>query len=101
DYPGLPVDHSTIEKYFEILKDVSIPVRPHFGVIGVAPREAELLDSLPPSYFGGNIDNWRVGKGSTIYLPVSVPGALLWIGDPHTSQGASELWRTETECALT
>jgi acetamidase/formamidase/AraC-like DNA-binding protein len=101
DYPGLPVDHATIEKNFEILKDVSIPVRPHFGVIGVAPREAELLDSVPPSYFGGNIDNWRVGKGSTIYLPVSVPGALLSIGDPHASQGDSELCGTAIECSLT
>jgi acetamidase/formamidase len=101
DYPGVPVDHATIEKNFSILRDVSIPVRPHFGVIGVAPREAELLDSVPPSYFGGNIDNWRVGKGSTIYLPVSVPGALLSIGDPHASQGDSELCGTAIECSLT
>ncbi|MEH2482692.1 acetamidase/formamidase/AraC-like DNA-binding protein [Nitrobacteraceae bacterium AZCC 2146] len=101
DYPGVPVDHATIEKNFNILKGVSIPVRPHFGVIGVAPREAELLDSVPPSYFGGNIDNWRVGKGSTIYLPVSVAGALLSIGDPHASQGDSELCGTAIECSLT
>ena len=101
DYPGVPVDHSTIEKRHGILKGVEIPVRPHFGVIGTAPREAELIDSVPPSYFGGNIDNWRVGKSSKIFLPVSVPGALLSIGDPHASQGDSELCGTAIECSLT
>jgi acetamidase/formamidase/AraC-like DNA-binding protein len=101
DYPGVPVDHGTVEKRYGILEGVEVPVRPHFGVIGVAPREAGLVDSVPPSYFGGNIDNWRVGKGSKVFLPVSVPGALLSIGDPHASQGDSELCGTAIECSLT
>jgi acetamidase/formamidase len=66
-----------------------------------APRETDLLDSVPPSYFGGNIDNWRVGKGSSVYLPVAVPKALLSIGDPHASQGDSEICGTAIECSLT
>lgn len=101
DYPGVPVDHATIEKRYGVLEGVEIPVRPHFGVIGVAPREAGLIDSVPPSYFGGNIDNWRVGKDASVFLPVSVPGALLSIGDPHASQGDSELCGTAIECSLT
>lgn len=101
DYPGVPVDHATIEKRYDVLEGVAIPVRPHFGVIGVAPREAGLIDSVPPSYFGGNIDNWRVGKDASVFLPVSVPGALLSIGDPHASQGDSELCGTAIECSLT
>lgn len=101
DYPGIPVDHSTIEKNFNFLKGVKIPLRPHFGFIGVAPKEGELVDSIPPSYFGGNLDNWRAGQGSTIYLPVSVPGALLSIGDPHASQGDSEVCGTAIECSMT
>lgn len=101
DYPGVPVNHQTIEKNTNVLKDISIPLRPHFGVIGVAPRETDLVDSVPPSYSGGNIDNWRVGKGSTIYLPVAVPEALLSIGDPHASQGDSEICGTAIECSLT
>ena len=48
----------------------------NIGVIGVAPREAELVDSIPPSYFGGNLDNWRAGPGASVFLPVAVPGAL-------------------------
>ena len=38
-------------------------------MIAVAPREADFVDSVPPSYFGGNLDNWRLGKGSAVYLP--------------------------------
>jgi acetamidase/formamidase/AraC-like DNA-binding protein len=101
DYPGVPVDETTIEKNFDVLRGINIPLRPHFGVMGVAPRETDLLDSVPPSYFGGNIDNWRVGKGSTVYLPVAVPNALLSIGDPHASQGDSEVCGTAIECSLT
>ena len=76
DYPGVPVASESVEHRSGILDDVRIPLRPHFGVIGVAPREADLVDSVPPSYFGGNLDNWRLGKGAAVYLPVSVPGAL-------------------------
>ena len=73
----------------------------HFGFIGVAPREADVVDSIPPGYFGGNIDNWRAGKGSRIYLPVSVDGALLSIGDGHFAQSDGEINGTGLECSLT
>ncbi|MBI1262564.1 MAG: helix-turn-helix domain-containing protein [Rhizobiales bacterium] len=101
DYPGVPVDHSTIEKNYDVLKDIEIPLRPHFGVIGLAPDHWGIVDSVPPAYFGGNLDNWRLGAGSRIYLPVAVPGGLLSIGDPHASQGDSELCGTAIECSLT
>ena len=55
------------------------------------------MDSIPPSYIGGNIDNWRIGKGATMYYPVAVKGALLSVGDPHASQGDSELCGTAIE----
>ena len=60
-----------------------------------------MVDSIPPSYTGGNIDNWRIGKGATLYYPVAVPGALFSVGDPHASQGDSELCGTAIECSLT
>jgi acetamidase/formamidase len=101
DYPGIPVDHSTVVENHDVLKGVKIPLRPHFGFIGLAPKEAEIVDSIPPSYYGGNLDNWRAGKGATIYLPVSVSGGLLSVGDPHASQGDSELCGTAIECSLT
>lgn len=101
DYPGVPVDHATIKENWGVLRNVRIPIRPHFGVIGLAPAEAEMVDSIPPSYTGGNIDNWRIGKGATMYYPVAVAGALLSVGDPHASQGDSELCGTAIECSLT
>jgi acetamidase/formamidase/AraC-like DNA-binding protein len=101
DYPGVPVDHSTVVENHGILKNVKIPVRPHFGVITVAPQQNGLIDSIPPSTFGGNLDNWRVARGASVFLPVGMPGALLSIGDPHASQGDSELCGTAIECSLT
>ncbi len=101
DYPGVPVDRSSVEMVSPVLSGVRIPLRPHFGVIAVAPREAYMVDSVPPAYFGGNLDNWRLGAGSVVYLPVSVPGALLSIGDPHATQGDGELAGTAIECSMT
>jgi acetamidase/formamidase len=101
DYPGLPVDHGKTDRKFGVLKDIRVPIRPHFGTMGLAPKEADFVNSIPPSYTGGNIDNWRIGKGATMYYPVAVPGALLSVGDPHASQGDSELCGTAIECSLT
>jgi acetamidase/formamidase len=101
DYPGVPVDHATVQENHGVLKDVRIPIRPHFGVIGLAPAEAEIVDTIPPGYFGGNMDNWRVGKGATMFYPIAVAGGLLSVGDPHASQGDSELCGTAIECSLT
>ncbi|MHB1657058.1 MAG: acetamidase/formamidase family protein [Burkholderiales bacterium] len=101
DYPGVRVDHSTIIKNSDILKNIRVPVRAHFGTMGVAPSEAECVSSIPPSYTGGNIDNWRIGKGATIYYPIAVTGAMFSVGDPHASQGDSELCGTAIECSLT
>ncbi len=101
DYPGVPVDHATIEKRPGVLADVRIPARLHFGFMAVAPRESDLVDSIPPGYFGGNVDNWRVGKGTTLYLPVAVPGALFSVGDPHFAQGDGEINGTALEFSLT
>jgi acetamidase/formamidase/AraC-like DNA-binding protein len=101
DYPGVPVAPATVKRRHDVLDGIRIPLRPHFGVIAVAPREPDFVDSVPPSYFGGNLDNWRLGKGSTVYLPVSVPGALLSVGDPHAAQGDGELSGTAIECSMT
>jgi acetamidase/formamidase len=101
DYPGVPVDHSTVQENHGILKNIRIPIRPHFGVMGLAPKEAEIVDSIPPNYVGGNIDNWRIGKGAVMYYPVAIAGALFSAGDPHAAQGDSELCGTAIECSLT
>ncbi|MEQ9010708.1 acetamidase/formamidase family protein [Algiphilus sp.] len=100
DYPGVVVNPETVTKR-PVLEGVQVRARPHFGTMGVAPREADLVDTVPPAYFGGNIDNWRIGKGATMYYPVAVEGALFSVGDPHAAQGDSELSGTAIETSLT
>jgi len=101
DYPGVPVDHSTIKENHGVMNGIRIPLRMHFGTLGVAPPEQDIVDSIPPSNFGGNIDDWRIGKGATMYYPIGVEGALLSAGDAHAAQGDSELAGTAIEMSLT
>lgn len=101
DYPGVVVDPASVDRRYGVLAKARVPIRPHFGVMAVAPRESGLIDSIPPGYFGGNLDNWRAGKGAKLFLPVSVEGALFSVGDPHASQGDSEVCGTAIECSLT
>jgi acetamidase/formamidase len=82
------------------LPGVVIPLRPHFGTMGVAPAEPARVSSVPPGDHGGNIDNWRIGAGGRMYYPVQVDGALLSVGDPHVSQGDGEISGTALESSL-
>lgn len=66
------------------------PVDPVIGTIGTAPRD-EVVYSYHTGTHGGNIDVPEVGPGCTIYLPVAVPGAFLYLGDCHACQGDGEL----------
>jgi formamidase len=82
------------------LNGVRVPVRPHLGTAGVAPDAMGRVSTVPPGAHGGNIDNWRIGAGATMYYPVAVPGALFSIGDPHISQGDGEISGTAIEASL-
>lgn len=82
------------------LAGVRIPARPHLGTAGVAPAVDGRVSTIPPGRHGGNIDNWRIGAGATMYYPVQVPGALFSIGDPHVSQGDGEISGTAIEASL-
>ena len=84
----------------QALPGVVVPLRPHFGTMGVAPATPERVSSVPPGDHGGNVDNWRIGAGGTMYYPVQVPGALLSVGDPHVSQGDGEISGTALEASL-
>lgn len=101
DYPGVVVDHAKVRERHGILKDVRVPARLHFGTMGLAPSESDFVSSIPPSYTGGNIDDWRIGKGARMYYPVAVDGAFFSVGDPHAAQGDSELGGTAIETSLT
>ena len=82
------------------LSGVVVPLRPHFGAMGVAPAKPERVSSVPPGDHGGNVDNWRIGAGGRMYYPVHVDGALLSVGDPHVSQGDAEVSGTALEASL-
>ena len=58
-------------------RSVEVPVRPHLGVMGVAPDSGERRSSIPPGVFGGNVDNWRFGPGRHRALPGVHPGRRL------------------------
>ncbi len=77
-----------------------IPVRPMIGTIGVAPAMEAILSGGMGSH-AGNLDAEEVCKGSTIYLPVFVPGALLALGDAHAVQSDGELGSVEMRSVVT
>ena len=85
----------------EFAPGVVVPIKPFWGVIGVAPPpEMGRVSSGPPNVFGGNMDNRDLGPGSTLYLPVYNPGALLSIGDGHAVQGYGEIAGSAVETSL-
>jgi acetamidase/formamidase len=79
---------------------VEVPVRPHLGVMGVAPGDDERRSSIPPGVFGGNVDNWRFGPGATVHYPIFNEGAGFFVGDPHFAQGDGEICGTAIEASL-
>lgn len=70
---------------------ITLPLAPFPGVLGVAPATEEMLVTIPPRANGGNMDNRHMGAGTTVYLPVQVPGANFSIGDAHAVQGDGEV----------
>ncbi len=69
---------------------LTLPYEPFIGTIGTSP-EIEAITSLQPDYYGGNMDLPDVAVDAVIYLPVNAPGALLYLGDCHATQGDGEL----------
>jgi acetamidase/formamidase len=80
---------------------ITLKVAPFFGSVGVAPSPfVGRVSSNPPGSHTGNLDNKELVAGSTLYLPVHVPGALLSIGDGHAMQGDGEVSLTALETSL-
>lgn len=79
---------------------VEIPLHPFLGCIGVAPAGGEARSSVVPAEFGGNMDAPEASAGNTLYLPVNVPGALLYMGDGHAAMGDGEVAGTAIEVPL-
>ena len=78
----------------------TIPLRPFLGVLGATPDSFEPLSPFPPAHFGGNVDTRDIGVGSSVFLPVQVPGARIMVGDPHAAQGDGEVCGSAIEASL-
>jgi acetamidase/formamidase len=95
----IPLDKKTMTATFA--PGIIIPLRPFFGSMGVAPApEVGRVSSTPPGTHAGNLDNKDLVAGTTLFIPVFVPGALFEVGDGHVAQGDGEVDQTAIETSL-
>lgn len=78
----------------------SVALSPFLGVMGMPPASAGVHPTAPPRIWGGNIDCKELTSGSTLYLPIPVPGALFSTGDGHAAQGDGEVGGSAIECPM-
>lgn len=82
-------------------RGLTVDLAPFLGVIGLPPAEDGEHSTIPPrSFGGGNLDCRELVQGSILYLPVTVPGAMLCLGDGHAAQGDGEVGGTAIECPM-
>src|SRR5690606_35170056 len=81
--------------------NIRIPIEPFIGFLGNAPAEAGAFNTMMPRPTGGNMDIRHLTVGSSVFLPVAVPGALFSTGDCHLGQGDGEVCLTAMEAPLT
>ena len=84
--------------------NISVPLQPFAGTLGVAPPDGYyppvspgVTSSVPPGPHAGNVDLRELGEGSTLFVPVWKPGALVYTGDAHAVQGDGEITITALE----
>jgi acetamidase/formamidase len=80
--------------------DIAIPIAPFLGTMGVCPAGASEQPVMPPGKFGGNLDTRQLVRGTTLFLPVQVEGALFSCGDAHAAQGDGEVCVTGIESPM-
>src|SRR4029077_3884855 len=98
-----PIDNVARTATFRALDSnfsVKMPLHNFLGCIGVAPAGGEARSSVVPAEFGGNMDAPEASVGNTLYLPVNVSGALLYMGDGHAVMGDGEVAGTAVEVPL-
>ena len=78
----------------------ALPLAPMIGCIGVAPPEGQSISTATSGPYGGNMDYVGVCAGATLSFPVFQPGALLYLGDGHATQGHGEIGGTGTEVSM-
>jgi acetamidase/formamidase len=89
-------------KTAEYAPGVVVPLRKPFwgSIVVVPPASIGRVTDQRPNFYGGNMDNSDLTEGTTLYLPVFMPGALLSIGDGHAAQGHGEVSGSAIETSL-
>ena len=82
------------------LEDFAPPIQPMIGCFGVAPARGQAISTASSAQNGGNMDYRLFAPGTTVWLPVSVPGALFYLGDGHACQGDGEIVGTGIETSF-
>ena len=105
DFPGTSrtriIELDTVAMLGHFGPDITIPLHPFFGSVGVAPPASMgRVNSAPPGIHAGNLDNKELVAGTTLYIPVWTKGALLEVGDGHAGQGNGEVDITAMETSL-
>jgi acetamidase/formamidase len=95
----IPIDREAMSA--QLAWGPKIPLQPFFGILGTAPRpEYGRISSVEPREFGGNVDCKEYVAGTSVFLPVFVPGANFSAGDGHAVQGDGEVCLTALETCL-
>ena len=91
----------------EFSRDIQVPLKPFQGTLGVAPPDGYfpplspgVTNSVPPGPHAGNTDLSEMAEGSTMFIPVWKPGALIFTGDSHAVQGDGEITITALETRM-
>ncbi|MGI4798599.1 MAG: acetamidase/formamidase family protein [Janthinobacterium lividum] len=104
DFPNRFLSHIPIDRAANTCRlpwGMELPLQPFFGVMGVAPKPSYgVLSTKEPREHGGNLDNKELGVGSSLFLPVFVPGANFSAGDGHGVQGDGEVCINALEICL-
>jgi amidase len=91
---------ASLTKPSAALKNFRVPLKPMLGCVGVAPRGGDVISTRDSGDHGGNMDYNQIQEGTTVYLPVFHPGALLFVGDGHAAQGDGELTGDALETSM-
>ena len=91
---------ASLEKPTDALKGFVVPMHPMLGCVAVAPPGESSIRTTDSGRYGGNMDYNQIREGTTLYLPVYHPGALLFVGDGHAAQGDGELTGDALETSM-
>ena len=91
---------ASLEKPTDALKGFVVPMHPMLGCVAVAPPGDWSIRTTDSGRYGGNMDYNQIREGTTLYLPVYHPGALLFVGDGHAAQGDGELTGDALETSM-